>query len=183
MQLHATSFWWCRGQWDKRWHADIALLLVKETQNLQHLLCGRSIPVTHREKNDSRLHRASSGIVLSTFVAGIDLPPWICVSWCTRQDDLMSVLSPECITTCCMGNQGSTFPTARRPGASKTTCRATKSYLVLARRGKCFSGKLKCCHMSDNRCTVCTSIEVQRNDVSQSKLQLYSTRQLFICAY
>ena len=82
-----------------------------------------------------------------------------------------------------LSTQGSTFPTALRPGASKATSRATKSYLILARRGKCFSGKLKCCHMSDNRCAACAAIEVQRNDVSQSKLQLYSTHQLFLCAY
>ena len=42
-------------------------LLMNKTKNFQHLYCGRSIPETHGRYNDS-------GIVLSSFVAGIDIP-------------------------------------------------------------------------------------------------------------
>ena len=51
-----------------------AFLSMDETKNPLYLDCGRSIPATHRGWKDSRLGGASSGIVYSPFVAGIDLP-------------------------------------------------------------------------------------------------------------
>ena len=49
-------------------------LVVNETKNPQRLACSRSITATHEGQNDSRLGGASSGIVLTPFLADIDLP-------------------------------------------------------------------------------------------------------------
>ena len=56
----------------------ITILLVKRTMNPWHFDCGRSIPVTHAEFNDSILGRAFSGFVLSSILRGYQSITWVC---------------------------------------------------------------------------------------------------------
>ena len=60
------------------WYRGVLLenmsLLVNETMNPHYIDCSRSVPATNGGLNESRLGGASSGIALSPFVAGIELP-------------------------------------------------------------------------------------------------------------